>query len=71
VNWEQAEDGLSPLAMPETTQKQDLSPSTSGDVDYSTLETTNTEATGGQSSGQRRAGTEPPALGWARARTRG
>ena len=62
VNRERVVDGLSPLAMPETTPEQDLLPSTSGDVDYSTLETPNTEATGGQSSGQRRAGTEPPAL---------
>ena len=62
VNRERVVDGLSPLAMPETTPEQDLLPSTSGDVDYSTLETPNTEATGGQSSGQRRAGTEPPVL---------
>ena len=52
VNQEWAEEGLSPLATPETTPEPDLSPSGSGGVDYSVFETPGPEAVGGQTSGQ-------------------
>ena len=61
LNREREEDGLSPLPTPETAPDPDLSPSGSEVADYSTLGTPNTEVAGGQSSGQWRAGTVPPA----------
>ena len=71
VNWERAEEGLSPLATPVITPEPDLSPSATGDVIYSMLETPDMEAARGQSSGQWQVGTEPRRRWWARARTRG
>ena len=62
VNREWAEDGLSQLLRLETTPEPDLSPSASGDVDYSMLETPNTGAARGQSPGQRRVGAKASAL---------
>ena len=47
VNQERAEQGQSPLLTPETTPELDLSPSASGNVDYSMLETSDTEVVGG------------------------
>ena len=62
LNREQEEDGLSPLPTLETTPEPDLSPSGLDDVDYLMPKTPNTEAAGGQTSGQRRAGAEAPSL---------
>ena len=61
LNRERAKKGKSPLPSPETMAEPDSSPSGSGNVDYSMWPNPDTEGTGGQSPGQRRAGTEPPA----------
>ena len=61
MNQERAKKGKSPLPSPETMPEPDSSPLGSGNVDYSMWPIPDTEGTGGQSPGQRRAGTEPPA----------
>ena len=62
LNREREGEGLSPLPTPETTPEPDLPPSWLDDVDYSMSETPDTEAAGGQTLGQWRAGVEAPTL---------
>ena len=60
-NQAQEKEVKSPLPSPETTPEPESSPSEGGEVDYSSWPDPNVEAAGGQSPGQRGAGTEPPA----------
>ena len=54
-------EGKLPFPSPDTMPEPESSPSASGNVDYTMLDDPDTEGTGGQSPGQRRAGIEPPA----------
>jgi len=60
-NRARAREGMSPIPLPDSTPDPDSSSSVAaGQVDYSMWPESDTERAGGQSPGQRRAGTEPP-----------